>query len=219
LKQEGDRVFYKVHNREKSDLSNEVYETTLKNYFQLDVPLAKLYSEWSEKDPRFAKLPQQCEGIRILKQDPIETTFAFICSANNNISRIGQMVEKLCTFYGEKLGDIEGQAYYDFPRVENLQGDEVEKKLKEEAFGYRAKYIANSASLIVSKGGMKWLKDLERLGYQEARKELQTLMGVGRKVSLYFVLLRSGILFFQNLNSDFMKLGSGLHLSHGSGIQ
>lgn len=32
--------------------------------------------------------PELLKGIRILKQDLIETLFSFICSANNNILRI-----------------------------------------------------------------------------------------------------------------------------------
>ena len=44
----------------------------LKDYFQLDVDLVKLYEEWSEKDPVFAKLRGRFEGIRMLRQDPWE---------------------------------------------------------------------------------------------------------------------------------------------------
>jgi N-glycosylase/DNA lyase len=44
----------------------------LKDYFQLNVDLVKLYEEWSEKDPVFAKLRGRFEGIRMLRQDPWE---------------------------------------------------------------------------------------------------------------------------------------------------
>lgn len=44
----------------------------LKDYFQLDIDLVKLYNEWSEKDPVFAKLKGRFEGIRMLRQDPWE---------------------------------------------------------------------------------------------------------------------------------------------------
>ena len=44
----------------------------LKDYLQLDVDLEKLYTEWAERDPVFAKLRTRFEGIRILRQDPWE---------------------------------------------------------------------------------------------------------------------------------------------------
>ena len=42
-------------------------------------------------------------GARILRQDPTECLFQFICSSNNHISRIHGMVERLCTTYGSPL--------------------------------------------------------------------------------------------------------------------
>ena len=49
----------------------------LKDYFQLDVDLIRLYNEWSEKDPVFAKLRGRFEGIRMLRQDPWENLISF----------------------------------------------------------------------------------------------------------------------------------------------
>ena len=43
------------------------------------------------------------EGIRILKQDIIETAISFIISANNNIPRIKKSVEYISKTYGEKI--------------------------------------------------------------------------------------------------------------------
>ena len=45
----------------------------LKDYFQLDVDLVKLYDRWSERDQVFVKLKSRFSGIRILRQDPWET--------------------------------------------------------------------------------------------------------------------------------------------------
>eukprot|EP00967_Tisochrysis_lutea_P069009 scaffold90584_cov18-Tisochrysis_lutea.AAC.1 len=39
----------------------------------------------------------------MLRQDPVECLFQFICSSNNHISRIGGMVERLCAAYGTPL--------------------------------------------------------------------------------------------------------------------
>lgn len=40
-------------------------------------------------------------GARMLRQDPVECLFSFICSSNNHISRIHGMVERLAAQYGE----------------------------------------------------------------------------------------------------------------------
>ena len=42
-------------------------------------------------------------GARVLRQDPLECAFEFICSSNNHISRIHGMVETLCRTYGTRL--------------------------------------------------------------------------------------------------------------------
>jgi hypothetical protein len=39
----------------------------------------------------------------MLRQDPVECLFQFICSSNNHISRIHGMVERLCSTYGSPL--------------------------------------------------------------------------------------------------------------------
>ncbi|GIL92014.1 hypothetical protein Vretimale_18518 [Volvox reticuliferus] len=42
----------------------------------------------------------------MLRQDPLECLFQFICSSNNHISRIHSMVERLCSSYGTSLEPI-----------------------------------------------------------------------------------------------------------------
>ena len=39
----------------------------------------------------------------MLRQDPVECLFSFICSSNNHIARIAGMVERLCSAYGTPL--------------------------------------------------------------------------------------------------------------------
>ena len=113
----------------------------LTDYLQLRVNLEQLYEQWSESDPHFKQISKHFTGIRMLRQDPVECLFAFICSSNNNISRISSMVGKLAAHYGEKIVDLDGQEYYTFPRVSALAKDGVEDHLRSLGFGYRAKYI------------------------------------------------------------------------------
>lgn len=72
----------------KTEKSESIsYEELLKEYFQLEVDLEKLYDQWSLVDPNFSKIAKNYLGVRMLRQDPVENLFAFICSSNNNIQR------------------------------------------------------------------------------------------------------------------------------------
>lgn len=70
-------------------LTNSVgdLESILQNYFNLHLKLEDFYSIWSAADENFKQISKQFPGIRILRQDPVENLFSFICSANNNIPR------------------------------------------------------------------------------------------------------------------------------------
>lgn len=67
-------------------------EALIRNYFNLDTDLTTLYEQWSSADPNFKKKAPKFTGVRILRQDAWEALIGFICSSNNNIVRISQMV-------------------------------------------------------------------------------------------------------------------------------
>jgi hypothetical protein len=78
-----------------------------KSYFQLEVPLRPLYEEWSTADDkRLPRIANVIPGARVLRQDPVECLFSFICSSNNNIPRITLMLSRLRAQYGTKLLEI-----------------------------------------------------------------------------------------------------------------
>lgn len=175
----------------------------VKHYLNLTPNLTKLYEQWSASDPNFAKKAPKFTGVRILKQDAWEALVGFICSSNNNIVRISQMIHKLCVNYGPLLGHLDGEAYYDFPTPHALAQTGVEAKLRSLGFGYRAKYLYQTACM-VSEHGNDWLDGLRnpesptlgtkpqsagewkpegRDGYREAHEALLTLQGVGPKVA------------------------------------
>lgn len=57
----------------------------LHDYFNLGIDLAAFYSEWAERDERFWHIAPALPGARMLRQDPVECMFEFICSSNNHI--------------------------------------------------------------------------------------------------------------------------------------
>ncbi|KAI9735678.1 MAG: 8-oxoguanine glycosylase ogg1 [Cirrosporium novae-zelandiae] len=130
------------------------------HYLNLTPNLTNLYKQWSSADLNFKKKAPQFTGIRILQQDAWEALICFICSSNNNISRICQMVDKLCKHYGPLIGTLDGHAYHDFPTPAALTGLKVESHLRELGFGYRAKYIYRTAVMVANERPEGWLESL-----------------------------------------------------------
>ncbi|KAM0554171.1 hypothetical protein ACHAPJ_006970 [Fusarium lateritium] len=174
-------------------------EALLRHYFNLDISLGPLYKQWSEADPNFRKRAPQFQGVRILSQDAWEALICFICSSNNNITRISQMVHKLCLHYGPLISYMGDEAFHDFPTPQDLTGDGVEAHLRALGFGYRAKYIADTARIVAKEKPDNWLESLrnpeqpcfnatpvpkeKHATYKEAHEQLLTLKGVGPKVA------------------------------------
>lgn len=137
----------------RKKLSQDDISNLLSDYFQLKVPLVDYYDKWSKIDSNFNSKGCQLPGIRILRQDPVENLFSFICSSNNNIPRISMMVDSLCSTYGQQLfDDHEFGTIYNFPSISRLCEDGVESKLRSLSFGYRAKFIHQAAKTIMSNG-------------------------------------------------------------------
>jgi N-glycosylase/DNA lyase len=112
-------------------------------------------------------------------------------------------MEKLCISFGPLIGRLDSKDYYDMPTPEALSQASVEPRLRQLGFGYRAKYIYQTAAM-VSQEHHSWLDDLRnpesprmgckfasagemlpggRQGYRSAHARLLTLQGVGPKVA------------------------------------
>lgn len=187
-----------------SDKDEDDTKELIQHYLNLEPNLDQLYQQWSNSDKNFSKKALKFNGVRILRQDAWEALVGFICSSNNNIIRISQMVDKLCLHYGRHLGNLDGHVYHDFPTPAALTGPNVESHLRELGFGYRAKYIARTANMIAHEREDGWLDSIRnpesptfgmkastagpmkpqgRDGYREAHGKLLDLQGVGPKVA------------------------------------
>ncbi|XP_029011285.1 N-glycosylase/DNA lyase isoform X1 [Betta splendens] len=161
----------------------DVEEKLLRGYFQLDVKLGDLYSDWGAADPHFKRIADIFTGVRMLRQEPTECLFSFICTSNNHISRIQGMVERLCEALGSPLCQLDQASYYDFPSLSSLADGSVETRLRDLGFGYRARFLQQSAKQIIDVYGIQWLESLRSVPYPQARNALRTLPGVGTKVA------------------------------------
>lgn len=180
----------------------------LQRYLNLSADLTSLYAQWSAADANFRAKAPRFTGVRVLRQDAWEALVGFVCSSNNNIARISQMVHRLCAHYGPLIGTYAGgEPYHDFPEPCSLAGEHVEAELRALGFGYRARYISETARMIVRKeqeepGWLEGLRNPEapvlaaamsrsagemaeggREGYRRAHAQLLALQGVGPKVA------------------------------------
>ena len=145
-------------------------------YFDLSTDYAGIMARIEEGEPESSPMRRALNagrGIRILKQDCDEVFFAFIISANNNIKRIGKIIERLCEICGEKVA-----GGYAFPSAEAL-ADLPQKAFEEAGCGYRADYLYHSSKM--------WKETdrsaLSELSTEQLRNKLLTYKGVGGKVA------------------------------------
>ncbi|GAA5896299.1 hypothetical protein JCM8208_001842 [Rhodotorula glutinis] len=191
LRQDDDGLHYRSlypykppHTAFLADLESDTSLPFLRTYFNLDTALAPLYIDWSARDAKFKRKIElggtYLEGIRVLKQDEWETLVSFICSANNNISRITLMVNRLCASLGSPLPHpsafrptsvhtsastipstplpspppaIDGSpapSLFSFPPPEALTAPTTEALLRALGFGYRANFIPSSAAHLLT---------------------------------------------------------------------
>lgn len=115
--------------------------------------------------------------LRVLRQDPWECLAAFVCSQNANMVRIKQLVASLAKF-GDSL-DAHTRNHA-FPNPDLIAGIEVDV-LRNLRFGYRAPHLVQVARIVAENG--PWLWSLRSATYDDAKRELLELPGVGPKVA------------------------------------
>lgn len=122
-------------------------------------------------------------------------------------------MEKLCTNYGPLIGYVDAKPFYDMPPPAALADSTVEGHLRQLGFGYRAKYLYQTAVMITKERDIGWLNGLRnpespilgqkicpagemlpegREGYRTAHSELLALQGVGPKVADCICLMGLG---------------------------
>lgn len=153
------------------------FEKIWRNYFDLDLDYDSIRSSIGEIHPVLKEASAYAPGIRILQQEPWEALCTFIISQNNNIKRIKGIVDRLCTTFGNKIGDTD---FYTFPKPEIL-AELTPDDLAPLRAGFRNKYIIDASRKVAS--GEVDLEKCRNVPYDEARAELCKIKGVGNKVA------------------------------------
>ena len=142
------------------------------DYFDLGYDYAGARDEIRAKDPILREAVDSTGLIRLLHQDHWTAVVSFILSQNNNIKRITGLYDRLSRRYGHEVAP----GYYSFPAPEELSGA-TEEDLRALGTGFRAPFIIDA----VRKAPL--LDGLEELSFEEASRRLETIKGIGPKVS------------------------------------
>lgn len=179
-----EHLFFGISGRKELFVRQEENGITLLSVDEEDVPYWYHYFDLGTdydailnrfQDETLKKTIQIHYGLRILRQQPYETLITFILSQNNNMKRIRGLVSRLCETWGEPLSNG-----YAFPSPLKLY------QLTEEDFapvraGFRTKYLIDATNKVVLRDVD--LYGISSLSYEEGKKELLKIRGVGEKVA------------------------------------
>ena len=175
VRQVGDVLEY----RAEDDLSD-----LLRRYFRLDDDLDSARAELASVDDHIGALVERHPSLRVLRQpDPWECMVAYICSANNNVDRISDIVEMIASRLGQpvRLGAEERHAFPSPAAV--LEAGEEELEGMRLGLHRHVKIVA--AARRICNGEL----DLQRLAepgtpYIQAKRELMKRYRVGPKIGV-----------------------------------
>ena len=151
-------------------------------FFDLDRDYAQI-KDVLRKDEFLKSAVDYGSGIRIINNDAYEIIISFIISANNNIKRIKNSIEYLCSHYGKNMG-----MYYAFPTLEELKKVSIQD-YRNAGLGYRAEQMFDTVQTLTDED----IEILKKKNKYEQFKFLLSLKGVGEKVANCIMLFGLGV--------------------------
>ena len=174
VRQSGDGIEF------HADVSEESLAPSVINYFRLDQDITPIQDALRGLDATMARLVNEYDGMRILRQDPWECLAAYICSQTNRVERITQIVDRLANCYGVEhtLDGVPRNAFPTPQRLVEIGAAELESL----GFGLnRGRRIYTVATDITE--GYLDLGALSRMRHQQARAVLMSYNGIGAKIA------------------------------------
>ena len=154
------------------------YQNNKIDFFRKKDDIEKIIKSIS-KDSVTKKAVKQYLGLRVLEQDPFQCLISFITSSNSNIQKIKNSLEKISKKFGTKI-IFQNQEFFLFPEPKKLAKASI-NEIKSCGVGYRAQFIKEAANMtMLKKIDFEYLK---KSNYQDAKKEICLIPGVGNKVA------------------------------------
>lgn len=169
--------------------SEKDFDSIWQSYFDLDRDYVSIVSSIAPDDAYLKEAAAFSKGIRILKQEPFETTISYIISQRRSIPSITTSVERISRLCGKKIAAPALKSpfvkplkkeYYAFPSPSELGSLSLED-ITGTGVGYRAPYIAQATAGFSS--GLIDPSSLASLDDEALYKALTAMYGVGTKVA------------------------------------
>jgi len=146
--------------------------------FRLGDDGRKIISEIS-RDPFVRRLVKAYPGLRLIRQEPHQCLFSFVCASNTNIPMIRRMLYNITRKFGRSVR-IDGIEFFTFPSAADINRTTIEE-LKACGLGFRSKAMKAAAEAIIN--GQLDFAALKTTSYAEAKKELLKVYGIGNKIA------------------------------------
>ena len=182
LWKKNEKYWYGVNGQDvlKIDNSGNIksYQNNKIDFFRKKDDIEKIIKSIS-KDSVTKEAVKQYLGLRVLEQDPFQCLISFITSSNSNIQKIKNSLEKISKKFGTKI-IFQNQEFFLFPEPKKLAKASI-NEIKSCGVGYRAQFIKEAANMtMLKKIDFEYLK---KSNYQDAKKEICLIPGVGNKVA------------------------------------
>jgi N-glycosylase/DNA lyase len=146
--------------------------------FRLDDDIKEIFEEISH-DPLICRLAKTYPGLRLIRQEPHQCLFSFVCASNTNIPMIRRMLYNMTRKFG-KHKKVDGMDFFTFPSAAAINRASV-NELRDCGLGYRTKAIKAVAHAITS--GRLDFDLLKKTSYYESKEELLQVYGIGNKIA------------------------------------
>lgn len=168
------------------DSCTEETVTLILRFLRMDTSLSEVQESLTQKDSRLAPVFRAYPGLRLLKQDPFPCLVGFICSVVTNIPRIRLSITELC----RRFGRVDGP-HCIFPALHQL-AEASPADLRVGAIEFRARTLSLVCRELVQRGGEAYLESLRDMTMEDARKNLESLPGIGPKIADCVLLFALG---------------------------
>jgi N-glycosylase/DNA lyase len=174
-----------INNGDSSNNNNNIeffsfpeFKEWEKQVFRLDDDIEKIIAGFSN-DVVVSEAIRRYPGLRLMRQEPHQCMFSFVCASNTNILMIRRMLKNLSRKFGVKV-IIDGKEFFTFPTADSLNKANINELLSC-GIGYRAKAIKAVAEGIAS--GKLDIKELTHASYNDAKEQLLKIYGIGNKIA------------------------------------